>query len=113
MLYDQYPAAGPAIPVADSIMRLSHYLEENELGPVVPNTEYVLNFRVGQRAYNFESGHQIGLLICSTNFPRFDINPGNGEAFFDILTAETLDTSLREGGPEPSSLTLQTIPQDQ
>ena len=80
---DKYPD-GTYMLIADSAVRLSWYLENFSAFPaVVPGQVYEVNLEVGQRAYNIESGHELVLMLQSTNYPRYDINPGNGDPFYD------------------------------
>jgi len=62
---------------------LSWYLEQEGLGSVVPGTVYELEIEIGHRAHVFSTSHRIGLVVQSSNYPRFDLNPGNGDPFFD------------------------------
>jgi len=104
-LIDEYPD-GRNMLVTDSAVRLSWYLAENELGDVVPGTVYEVQFNLGDRAYVFESGHMIGLDIQSTNYPRYDINPGNGDPFFTGLNGTVQGSTLYMGGATNSHVTL-------
>ena len=79
---DKYPD-GTYMLIADSAVRLSWYLHTYTIWPeVTPGQVYQVNLEVGQRAYNIESGHELVLMLQSTNYPRYDINPGNGDTFY-------------------------------
>ncbi|MCC7479526.1 CocE/NonD family hydrolase [bacterium] len=110
-LIDIYPDNGQKIPVAENIVRLSWYLEQQGQGPPQAFQEYSLDVSIGQRAYTFAAGHAIGLMLCSADYPRYELNPGNGNPLPDGETDEFLTVDLREGGAEASSLTLQILPQ--
>jgi predicted acyl esterase len=50
--------------------------------PVVPGTRYALTVElISDLAYTLAAGHQLGLIITSSNFPRFAQNPNNGDPF--------------------------------
>ncbi len=110
-LVDLYPDNGQKIPVAENIVRLSYVLAQAGSGPLVEGQEYGLDISIGQRAYTFAAGHSIGLMLCSADYPRYELNPGNGNLLPDGQSDETLTVDLSEGGEEPSSLTLQLLPQ--
>jgi hypothetical protein len=81
-LVDVYPD-GREMLVADSTVRLNWYLAQHGLGPVVPGATYEVELEIGQRAYVAAPGHKLELWVQSSNFPRFAINPGNGDALLD------------------------------
>jgi len=101
-LVDVYPG-GREMLVTDSTVRLSWYLQQQGLGPVVPGTTYEVQLEIGQRAYVCAAGHRLELWIQSSNYPRYAINPGNGDAFLDATNsnAVTQHNTLHVGGPSP------------
>lgn len=50
--------------------------------PVVSGTRYGLTVElISDLAYTLAAGHRLGLIITSSNFPRFAQNPNNGDPF--------------------------------
>jgi predicted acyl esterase len=104
-LIDEYPD-GRNMLVADTAMRLSWYLDNFTAHTgVTPGEVYELDFEIGQRAYVFESGHKIGIDIQGTNSPRFELNPGNGDA---LPGGDSVDQNcvIHFGGANDSQLIL-------
>jgi len=69
----------------------------------VPGTTYEVQLEIGQRAYVCASGHRLELWIQSSNYPRYAINPGNGDAFLDETSSNAVlqHNTLHVGGPSP------------
>jgi len=61
-------------------------------------------------AYTFEAGHRVGLIVSSSNFPRFDRNPNTGADFFPdggAPVADAMNTLYLDGA---AKLTLPASP---
>jgi predicted acyl esterase len=54
----------------------------------------------------FDAGHSIIVNIQSTNYPRFDINPGNGDPFYDGDNGVVQQNTLYYGGERLSRIIL-------
>ncbi|MBN2081703.1 CocE/NonD family hydrolase [bacterium] len=104
-LIDEYPD-GRNMLVADSGVRLSWYTNKTGLGDPAPNTVYEVTMDIGQRAYVFGTGHKVGIDIQSTNYPRFDINPGNGDPFIDGPNGVIQNNTLHMSETQISRLSL-------
>jgi putative CocE/NonD family hydrolase len=78
-LLDVYPD-GRAMLIADRAIRLSWWCKERGLGAVQPGRTYEITYNIAERAWVFEKSHRIGFDVQASNFPRFDVNPGTGEA---------------------------------
>jgi hypothetical protein len=106
-LVDVYPD-GREMLVTDSTVRLSWYLKQQALGPVVPGTVYAVQLEIGQRAYVCGAGHKLELWIQGSNYPRYAINPGNGDAFLDATGSNgvTQHNTLHLGAGNESRLIL-------
>jgi putative CocE/NonD family hydrolase len=99
-LIDVYPAGdGRQMLVCDNAVRLSH-----AVGSVTPEEVYQISVKLGDRAYVFETGHRIGIDIQSSNYPRFDVNPGNGERFLEEDGSNgVIQNNLVYFGPEKTT----------
>lgn len=83
-LIDVYPRSeswpeGFHMNLADTILRgrFRNGLEQEEM--MEPNRVYRFTLTLPPIANRFLAGHRIRLDIASSNFPRFDVNPGTGE----------------------------------
>jgi putative CocE/NonD family hydrolase len=74
-----------------------------------PGTVYEFTIDLLATSYVFQRGHRIGLEISSSNFPRFDRNPGTGSF---IPTEPELRPALQSvfhSTPYPSHITLPVV----
>lgn len=103
-LLDVYPD-GRAILIADRALRLSWWCKQRGLGAVQPGRTYEVSYTLAERAWVFEKGHRIGFDVQSSNYPRFDVNPGTGEALSGgamVVQHNTLTSSQSQ----PSSFSV-------
>lgn len=106
-LIDSYPGTAYHMPVCDSTVRLSWYLNKYTIWPdVTPGQVYEVNLELGNVGYVFDEGHEVMVSIQSTNYPRFDINPGNGDPFYDGDNGQVQHNTFYFGGDKPSAITL-------
>jgi len=63
-------------------------------------------------AHRFLPGHRIRLLVSSSNYPRFDLNPNNGDAFMGEAEAPVARNRVYCGPERPSALILPTLAAD-
>jgi predicted acyl esterase len=104
-LTDVYPD-GRSMLVADGIIRARHrnsmeYEELMEQGEV-----YEFWVDLWSTSIVFDKGHRIRLAISSSNFPRFDANPNNGEPFGSGGAPRVANNTIHLGGEYPSRLLL-------
>lgn len=103
-LIDEYPD-GRKMLVGDGIMRLSYAHPEGfNAGETLE-----LNWNICSRAYVFGSGHRIVVHIQGSNAPRFNPNPGNGDAYFNADSPQGAMVQvnvLHIGGSQASYITL-------
>jgi uncharacterized protein len=107
-LVDVYPGGGAEILIADSAVRLSRYLADTGQGALVEDQVYQIELEIGQRAWVLGDDHQLRLDIATTNYPRFDLNPSDGNAFWDIFDPSGVTGTLAVhcGGVTPSTISL-------
>jgi hypothetical protein len=106
-LIDHYPPGGPAMLVAETAGRLSWLLAQaGHTGPIVPGEVYEITLTVGHRAYVFGAGHSVGLHVQGSSYPEYDINPGNGDAFYDGSNGQVQELTVYVGGDNDSRLIL-------
>ena len=110
-LVDVHPD-GAALNVADGILRARYRngFEAAELLTPGQPYEYVIDLAATSQV--FKAGHALRVDIASTNFPRFDRNPGNGvvpaEATEDDLTVQ--HQTVFHDAARPSRIVLPVIP---
>jgi putative CocE/NonD family hydrolase len=67
------------MPLVDSILRLRFAGGFDRERLLEPGRIHAITVRLPPVANLFASGHRIRVDIASSNFPRFDVNPGTGE----------------------------------
>jgi predicted acyl esterase len=92
--------------ICDTAVRLSHYLAAQGLGEVVADTTYELEIDLGNIAQTFDWTEEVHLVIQGTNYPRFDINPGNGDPIYNGTNGVEQTTTIYYGDGHPSRLIM-------
>ena len=110
-LCDVHPD-GRSMLVTDGVQRLRFREGTWRDAPANPGEVVELTVVLAVTAHRFLSAHRIRLLAGSSNFPRFDVNPNNGEAFAgegDMLVARN---HIHYGPERQSALILPTLATD-
>ncbi|GAA3928686.1 CocE/NonD family hydrolase [Actinomadura viridis] len=68
---------GRLLPVCEGVVRLSH--RDGPDTPVPRGEPVRLEIDLGHTAQRFRTGHRIGLMLSSSNFPHYDRNQGSGQ----------------------------------
>ncbi|WP_406498441.1 CocE/NonD family hydrolase [Streptomyces sp. NBC_01604] len=76
---DDYPA-GFAMNLTDGILRCRYRDSYENPSPLEPGRVYDITIEAPDTANLFARGHRIRIDVSSSNFPRFDVNSGTGEA---------------------------------
>jgi predicted acyl esterase len=107
---DVYPD-GRSILITDGILMARHrhgFDIEDSLVPGVPDTFHI---DVGSTANVFAPGHRLRVIISSSNYPRFEINPNTGAPFQrNPTTYITATNSVYRSAAMPSHLVLPVYP---
>ena len=107
---DVYPD-GRSILITDGILMARHrhgFDIEDSLVPGIPDT---FNIDVGSTANVFAPGHKLRVIISSSNYPRFEINPNTGAPFQrNPTTYVTATNSVYRSADMPSHLILPVYP---
>lgn len=70
--------------IGEGIRRLSLRDDFGTRSEVVAGTEYDVPVELANHlAYDLPVGHALGLIVSSSNFPRFDVNPNDGTDFLE------------------------------
>jgi uncharacterized protein len=84
-LTDVDPAGGHML-VGDGIRRLKLRDSFEQPAAVVPGERYSIRVTLFNLVgYTFAAGHRVGLILSSSNFPRFALNPNTGADFCGLL----------------------------
>lgn len=114
-LVDVYPSsadfpAGFDMNISDAIVRASYRDDRHERDLIQPGKVYQLTVRPFPTANVFKKGHRIRLDISSSNFPRFDVNPGTGEPLGENRRSVKVDNTIRHDQRYPSHIVLPILP---
>jgi putative CocE/NonD family hydrolase len=106
---------GRALNICDGIVRARYANGTDREELVQPETMREFRIDLGATAIVIPSGHALRLEISSSNFPRFDVNPGHGG---DVASATADDLVVANqrvfhGGAHPSHLELSVVPAKQ
>jgi predicted acyl esterase len=83
-LIDIYPDGdGREINVLDSIRRVKTREGYEAFAPLLEGPEQVVELEIDlwSIAWVFNAGHRIGLHVSSSNYPKFEVNPGTGDNY--------------------------------
>lgn len=86
--------------IGEGIRRLSLRDDFRFESAVVPGDAYQVPVELANHlAYDLPAGHSLGLIVTSSNFPRFDVNPNDGEDFLRAGGGQTVtNTVIVDGG---------------
>lgn len=104
-LCDVYPD-GRSMLVTDGAQRLSLRNSLNTPEWLEKGKIYSVTVRLSVTAHTFQTGHQIRVLVSGSNYPRFDINPNNGESFFSSNPEPVKATNILHHSPKSPSQIL-------
>jgi uncharacterized protein len=104
-LTDVHPD-GRSMLVCDGIQR-ARYRESNYRPSLLePGKVYELTVDLWATSHLFQRGHRIRAVVNSSNFPRFDINPGTGESGATATTMVIAENAVYLDRARPSHLVL-------
>ena len=115
MLLDVYPPSadwrdGFRLNVADGLMRLRYREGMARPQPLEPGGVYEVHLPLYPTSNLFAAGHRIQLLISSSSFPRFDVNPNTGEPIGRHTRTQVAQNSAHHSATHPSKVTLPVVP---
>ena len=110
-LVDVYPDGYEALVLDAPIRtRYRHGRMPDEVRMMTPNAPEELDIDLWSTAITFEKGHRIALHITSSNAPRFEVNPNNGDApGRSKLPPRVATNSVYMDADHPSALVLPVI----
>ncbi len=104
-LVDIYPDRREIL-MLDSIQRLKFRNGLEEARPLPPGEVDKITIDLWSISLIFNAGHRIGLHISSSNYPRFEVNPNNGDDFPSDDTLRIANNTLYMTDAYPSALML-------
>jgi putative CocE/NonD family hydrolase len=97
---------GRSMLVCDGIQR-ARYRESNYQPSLLePGKIYEISVDLWATSYLFRHGHRIRVVVNSSSFPRFDVNPGTGECGGAAKTYVTAHNVVYLDRARPSCLVL-------
>lgn len=107
-LVDVFPD-GRVMNLADNIIRARYRESLVRATPIAPGRAYEYRIDLSAISVVFAAGHQIGVEISSSNFPRFDANPNTGAPCAGESHAVSATQTIYHDGSHPSRITLPVI----
>ena len=104
-LTDVFPD-GPSMLVCDGIQRARYRDSHYHPSLLEPGKVYELTVDLWATSYLFRRGHRIRAVVNSSNFPRFDVNPGTGEPSATAATVVIAQNAVYLSRVRPSHLVL-------
>jgi putative CocE/NonD family hydrolase len=115
MVQDMYPPSddwpeGFRLNVADGLMR-ARYRESFDHGvPLDGGKVAEVRFQLYPTSNRFVAGHRIRVLVSSSSFPRFDINPNTGEPIGRHTHTQVATNTIHHSREYPSRVELPLVP---
>ncbi len=85
---------GKAFNIVDGILRMSRRNGGTERQLLQPGRIYEIAIHLGEIATKIPEGHRLRLQVSSSNFPKFDRNPNDGEEAFDATELRPVRQTL-------------------
>lgn len=107
-LLDVYPD-GRSYEMAEGILRLRFREGMDREVPLQPGKVYEVAVDCWSTSIVFNRGHRMRVLVTSSNFPRFDANPGTGKMWKDGGEYVTQTNRIYCDAEHPSAIILPVI----
>ncbi|UCH84871.1 MAG: CocE/NonD family hydrolase [Candidatus Latescibacterota bacterium] len=105
-------ADGYARIIEEGIIRASFRNGRNERQLLEPGEIYRVTIELGSTAIQIPAGHRIRLEISSSNFPKYDRNPNNGDDPIEARTLHAVTQRVYFGGDNASYVSLPVVVPD-
>ena len=92
--------------VCDGIQRARYRESDYRPSLLEPGRVYELGVDLWATSHLFRRGHRIRVVVNSSSFPRFDINPGTGESAATAATGVIAQNTVHLDRERPSHLVL-------
>jgi uncharacterized protein len=113
-LVDVYPPSadfpgGFEMNLTDGILRTRYRDSPERQVLMTPFEVYRIEVRPFPTANVFDKGHRIRVDVSSSNFPRFDVNPGSGEPLGSSRRRVVADNTIYHDAAHPSHIVLPIV----
>jgi predicted acyl esterase len=108
-LCDVYPD-GKSYLIAEGMLRLRYRNSKEKPEPLTPGRIEEVLVDCWSTSIIFNTGHRARVTITSSNFPRFDVNPGTGEAWSDSGSKLRQTNRIYCDSAHPSALIVPVVP---
>jgi putative CocE/NonD family hydrolase len=114
-LIDVYPPSadwpeGYEMIFQDGVIRASHRESLSNPTPLVPGNVYDFTIEIPPVSNVFKKGHRIRVDIASSNYPRFDLNPGTMDPPFERRRFLKAENRIYHDRQNPSHIVLPVVP---
>ena len=114
MIQDVYPESdewpdGYRLNVADGIMRARYRQGMDRSLDLAAGEIAELRFPLYPTANRFVAGHRIRVLVSSSSFPRFDVNPNTGEPIGRHTHSQVATNTIHHSSAHPSHLIVSVM----
>jgi len=106
-LTDVYPTGESRI-IQDGIVRMRWREYEGPI-PMIPGTVYEVTISLWNTSYIYSPGHSLRFSVSSSNYPRYSVNPNNGNRLIVNTTAFIAQNTVYHSSMYPSRIDLPTV----
>jgi putative CocE/NonD family hydrolase len=98
--------------MAEGMQRVRYRNSLSDPEPMRPGEVYEIRFELWPTSIVFNEGHRIRVTVTSSNYPRFDLNPGTGQPWH--VAEQPVDQTNRIycTADRASQITLPVLPDD-
>jgi len=96
--------------LTDGVIRARYRATRERAELIEPGRIYEYTIHPFPTANVFKVGHRIRVDVASSNFPRFDVNPGTGDPLGLERRAVKADNTLHHSGSHPSHIVVPVVP---
>jgi putative CocE/NonD family hydrolase len=108
VLVDVYPDRRQML-VRDGILRMRFRNGTDREELMEPGTVYQVTIDIGNTAITFPEGHRVGVLISSSNYPKYDVNLNDGGPMYTSGEGQIATNSVYHDAEHPSVLVLPVV----
>jgi hypothetical protein len=105
---DVYPD-GRSMLIVEGMQRLRYRHSPEKPEPLTPGKAEEVTVDCWSTSYIFNKGHRARVTVTSSNYPRFDINPGTGEPWSDAGAKVKQTNTIYCDATHPSRLLLPLV----
>ncbi len=108
-LTDVYPD-GSSYLMAEGMLRVRYRDSRTEPNLLEPGAVYEIDFESWPTSIVFNKGHRICVAITSSNYPRFDLNPGTGKPWQSVEESVKQANRIFCSEQQASHIVLPVVP---